>query len=53
MTNLNISPAERAGAQKISQWLKDTVEDEGDDRPTFAAIATYITSDIDDVLATS
>lgn len=50
MIHLHLSPSELAGATKIADWLDELVEAEGDDRPTFAAIANYLSSDIRDVI---
>lgn len=47
---LHLTPAELAGAQKIADWLDAQVEEEGMDRPLFAAIANYLSSDIRDVI---
>lgn len=50
MNELHLTPAELPGAAKIADWLEAQVEAEGMDRPTFAAIANYLSSDIRDVI---
>lgn len=48
MIRLNLLPEELPGAIAIADWLDSLIQEEGTDRPTFAAVAHYIVSDIRD-----
>lgn len=50
MIELHFAPEDYDGAYRIMEWLKATVAEEGTDRPTFAAIANYIVTDIEEAL---